>query len=141
MRTALALVGGGLLAALLTAVLVEIVRRWSLRFALLDRPNHRSSHVVPTPRLGGIGLAMTLLAGLSVVAASPVAAPADARRLLLVVVIGALVSAVSLVDDVWALNAPVRLLVHLAAAAAVAVGIGSVATIDAGALGSATLPA
>ena len=68
------------------------------------------------------------------------AAPADARRLLLVVVIGALVSVVSLVDDVWALNAPVRLLVHLAAAAAVVFGIGSVATIDAGALGSATLP-
>jgi UDP-N-acetylmuramyl pentapeptide phosphotransferase/UDP-N-acetylglucosamine-1-phosphate transferase len=81
-----------------------------------------------------------VLAGLTLVAASPVAAPADARRLLLVVVIGALVSVVSLVDDVWALNAPVRLLVHLGAAAAVVFGIGSVATIDAGALGSATLP-
>ena len=140
MRTALALVGGGLVAALLTAVVVEIVRRWSLRFALLDRPNHRSSHVVPTPRLGGIGVALTVLAGLTAVAASAVAAPSDARRLLLVVVIGAVVSVVSLVDDVWALNAPVRLLVHLVAGAAVVFGIGPVATIDGGALGSVTLP-
>lgn len=33
---------------------VELFRRWSLRRELLDIPNERSSHTVPTPRGGGL---------------------------------------------------------------------------------------
>lgn len=46
---------------------------------LVDRPNERSSHKVPTPRGGGIGLVLgTLVGGWLVAAGMPVAAPVAA---------------------------------------------------------------
>ncbi|OGG44835.1 MAG: hypothetical protein A3F84_00445 [Candidatus Handelsmanbacteria bacterium RIFCSPLOWO2_12_FULL_64_10] len=43
-------------AALVSAVVTFFVRRFALRARLLDIPNERSSHTVPVPRLGGVGL-------------------------------------------------------------------------------------
>lgn len=40
----------------LSLITVEISRRLSLRRSLLDTPNERSSHLVPTPRIGGLGI-------------------------------------------------------------------------------------
>jgi Fuc2NAc and GlcNAc transferase len=39
---------------MLTYVGVELFRRWSLKRKMLDIPNERSSHSVPTPRGGGL---------------------------------------------------------------------------------------
>jgi UDP-N-acetylmuramyl pentapeptide phosphotransferase/UDP-N-acetylglucosamine-1-phosphate transferase len=75
---------------------------------VLDHPNHRSLHAVPTPRIGGLGV----LAGLAV----PLAAvrpdlPAGLWAAL------ALLVAVSLADDLRGVPAAVRLPLHLTAAA------------------------
>ena len=45
-------VGAGLIAWLGTGALIPLLRRR----ALLDRPNARSLHVIPTPRGGGIAV-------------------------------------------------------------------------------------
>lgn len=45
---------------------VEIFRRWSLRRELLDIPNERSSHTVPTPRGGGLVIAVVCLTAYSI---------------------------------------------------------------------------
>ena len=45
------------------------VTLWLRRRAILDRPNERSSHTVPTPRGGGLGLLPPLLAGWCLLAA------------------------------------------------------------------------
>lgn len=132
----LTLVLSAAIAGLSTLVLVELVRRWSLRRGLLDTPNHRSSHVVPTPRLGGIGVVATLLAGLAwlaSMASGPGAGPAASVKWL--AIIGAVVSFVSLLDDLRSLSAPVRLVVHLAAAASLAFAVDRLGAIDAGPLG------
>jgi Fuc2NAc and GlcNAc transferase len=56
-----------LLAAYLVAVLLTgASRRYALRRSLLDIPNDRSSHSVPTPRGGGLAIAVTLAAGMAV---------------------------------------------------------------------------
>ena len=47
--------------ALATAVFVGLVRVQLLRRGILDRPNERSSHDVPTPRGGGLGLLAALM--------------------------------------------------------------------------------
>lgn len=39
------------------------LRRYAIRHHLYDQPNHRSSHTVPTPRLGGIAIAAAALGG------------------------------------------------------------------------------
>lgn len=38
-----------------------LARRYALRFSVVDIPNQRSSHQVPTPRGGGLGVAVALL--------------------------------------------------------------------------------
>ncbi len=58
----------GVVAALLSGALTGLVTRWLRARAILDHPNQRSSHAVPTPRGGGIGLLAALLPVLAAVA-------------------------------------------------------------------------
>lgn len=37
------------------------ISRWADRLGLMDQPNHRSSHIRPTPKAGGIGIAISFL--------------------------------------------------------------------------------
>jgi len=53
----------------LAAVLTGLMRRYALAAQLLDQPNDRSMHTVPTPRGGGLGLLPPLLAGWCLLAA------------------------------------------------------------------------
>ncbi len=49
------------LAFLLCVLLTAVVRQYALRCAMLDIPNERSSHTVPTPRGGGLAISLTVL--------------------------------------------------------------------------------
>jgi UDP-N-acetylmuramyl pentapeptide phosphotransferase/UDP-N-acetylglucosamine-1-phosphate transferase len=49
--------------AVVSAILVRVVRWQAVRKKLLDVPNARSSHRIPTPRLGGLGFVPAVLAG------------------------------------------------------------------------------
>ena len=53
-----------LLSAGLSLLLTGIIRRYALTRNLLDVPNSRSSHQVPTPRGGGLAIVATFFAGL-----------------------------------------------------------------------------
>lgn len=82
-----------LVGLLFTAGLAPFVRAYMLKSGFLDIPNHRSSHIIPTPRAGGIAC----LGGLA--AAVAVAVLAD-HRVAWPVLIGAVVlSLVGLADD------------------------------------------
>jgi Fuc2NAc and GlcNAc transferase len=48
----------------LSAVLTGLMRQYALSRKLMDRPNARSSHSVPTPRGGGVAIVLSFLAGL-----------------------------------------------------------------------------
>ncbi len=52
----LALLGAGV-----TWRLTALVRRWAISRAVIDRPNARSLHAVPTPRGGGLAIALSVL--------------------------------------------------------------------------------
>lgn len=59
-------IAGLLVTAWLAAIaLTGLSRRYALRRALLDIPNERSSHSVPTPRGGGVAIAVTLAGGVA----------------------------------------------------------------------------
>ena len=47
-----------LVAALLTALLVPLVRRIGLRWGLTDQPDARKQHTMPMVRLGGVGIVL-----------------------------------------------------------------------------------
>jgi len=53
-----------LLAGGVSYTLTGLLRRYALAKSLLDVPNERSSHSIPTPRGGGISIVVTFLAGL-----------------------------------------------------------------------------
>jgi len=98
------------LAAFLVAALVAglLLLPAARRFAL-DAPNERSLHEHPVPRTGGIAIA----AGVGTACLLGHAFPAS------IVLIAAALAVVSLADDVMGLPTLLRLLLHLAAAAAV----------------------
>jgi UDP-GlcNAc:undecaprenyl-phosphate GlcNAc-1-phosphate transferase len=75
----------------------------------VDHPHERSLHHSPTPRIGGLGL----LAGIT--AALALSAP---HHLASAILPAAGLAAVSLLDDYFGLPARLRLLAHIAAAAA-----------------------
>lgn len=113
------------------ALTVGVVRQLALRRQWLDVPNARSSHVRPTPRLGGLGLLGGLIAG-TVVSAALV--PAATGSLVVLLCLGGVVSIVSLADDLRGLPPLARLTVH------VAVAIAAVAMLGPLPIGSAQLP-
>lgn len=50
-----------LAAAGVSGLLTGLLRRYALARSLLDTPNSRSSHVVPTPRGGGVAIVVTFV--------------------------------------------------------------------------------
>jgi len=92
----------------------EAVRRYALRTSMIDVPNDRSSHTVPTPRGGGIAIAASVILALVVLT---LALPS--HRLTAVGILGGglLIALVGLLDDRFDLSAKSRLAVHFAASA------------------------
>ena len=90
------------------------IRRWALAQQLLDIPNARSSHVVATPRAGGLAIVLVTLAGLLIAGVAewirwaPIVGLAGS---------GILVAAVGFLDDRQHVRRRWRLLAHGLAAA------------------------
>jgi len=81
---------------------------------LLDVPNHRSSHTVPTLRGGGLGIAAGLLVGLGVAAVVPARAY-GATTIAAVGVAVASLAAVGFAEDLRGLTVRVRLISQILA--------------------------
>lgn len=101
------------LVLLLSIGLTGVVRRAALRAGLLDVPNARSSHSVPTPRGGGIAIVISVAA--TVIALAVVSGVLPLGLAAVMVLGGGLVALVGFLDDRGHVPAPVRLLVHLLA--------------------------
>ncbi len=102
--------GAGCIACGGTRALIPLLRQ----AAVLDTPNARSSHIVPTPRGGGIAVTAAIVAGWALLRAAD-AAPPVAPALLGAV----LLAVVSWIDDLRGLPPSARLFVQF-----VAVGLG-----------------
>lgn len=105
-------VATALICGVATRSLIPVLRRRKV----LDRPNERSSHAVPTPRGGGIAVTGTVLVawfGFS-------AAGGVSSAIIAVVISAALLALVCWIDDVQGLSPVTRL---MAQAAAVAIGL------------------
>ena len=105
-------------------LLTLLTRRAAGPLGLIDIPNERSSHALPTPRGGGIAIAASSLGAMAVLAALGMMPD---RLFLAIAPGGAAVAVVGLVDDIRPLSARVRLFVHFMAAAWAVICIGPVA--------------
>lgn len=90
-----------------------LARGWLSRIAL-DYPNRRSLHETPVPRTGGIGVHLGILVAWAIVAPKLPSQTWIAFALVLVV---------SFIDDMRGVPVVLRLVVHLAAAGILAVGL------------------
>lgn len=102
-----------LFVALASFVLTAALRKYALAKSLIDVPNARSSHSVPTPRGGGLAIVVSLLVGLVVVIAAGGLAWGEGVAL---IGAGGLVAVVGFLDDHGHIAARWRLLAHFGAA-------------------------
>lgn len=113
-------------AALVVLAVSALVTSWSIAYArrrnLIDHPGQRRSHVLPTPRGGGIGFVAGIVVGNAIVFLSLADVAERASALALTGAILA-VAAVGWMDDHRGLSARLRLAVHCLAAL-VLVGLG-----------------
>ena len=103
-----------IIALILAAVLTGLLRRYALANSLIDIPNIRSSHNIPTPRGGGLSIVIVFLLGLPVLSGMGVLAP-DAMWAIFGA--GAWVALVGFLDDHGHIPARWRLLAHFIGAA------------------------
>jgi len=118
-------VAAGALAA--SFVLTLAIKRAARGLGLIDVPNERSSHARPTPKGGGVAIAISSLAAMGLLS---ILGMMPAHLFLAIAPGGAAVAAVGLIDDITPLTARLRLLVHFMAAAWAVVCIGPVPFFD-----------
>lgn len=121
-------------AGVVSWLLTGTARRWMLARGTLDVPNERSSHVVPTPRGGGLAIAAVMLVGL----VGGMAFGWLPLRLGIGLLGGGLmVGAIGWADDCFNLTYRPRLAVHFAAALWTLAWLGGFPRLH---LGAASLP-
>ena len=94
-------------------VLTLVLRRYALAKSLMDIPNERSSHSIPTPRGGGVAIVVSFLLALPVLGGLNLLSPSALYGLL---GSGLLVSIIGFADDHGHIAARWRLLGHFIAA-------------------------
>ena len=113
----------GFVAFLISYAGVGAFRLWATKRNILDVPNARSSHVVPTPRGGG--LVITAITLIGVWALADLLGFLPHWRILIAYTLGAaLVANVSWLDDLRPLPSWIRFSAHSIAAACVVFGAG-----------------
>lgn len=102
-----------LLAGVVSWVLTGLLRRYALARSLMDIPNERSSHAVPTPRGGGVAIVLTFLGSLPFMVLLDMHSNALFWALLGA---GAWVALIGFIDDHGHIPARWRLLLHVVGA-------------------------
>ncbi len=97
----------------LSYILTGVTRKLALKNNILDIPNSRSSHTVPTPRGGGLAFVVVFLVGISLLFCLGIL---ELRVFLALLGGGCLIAAVGWLDDRRGLSALVRLCFHFVAA-------------------------
>ncbi len=104
---------GGLSAAATSIIFTGVLTRYAPRLGLLDTPNERSSHAVPTPRGGGVAIVVTSSVGFLVLGWLGIL---DLSLALGLVVGGLAVALAGFLDDFHRIPISARLIVHIGAA-------------------------
>jgi Fuc2NAc and GlcNAc transferase len=102
------------IALLLTVIITGLLRRYALAMSLLDMPNARSSHSIPTPRGGGLSIVIVFLLGLPVLSWMDLLTP---ETLWALFGAGVWVALIGFLDDHGHIPARWRLLAHFIGAA------------------------
>jgi Fuc2NAc and GlcNAc transferase len=95
-------------------LLTSLIRRYALKNNLLDVPNARSSHVIATPRGGGVAVVIVFL---TIISGTTLGSLAHIKPIVAMILSGALVAVIGFADDRQSIPARWRFIVHFGAAA------------------------
>ncbi|NTZ98191.1 glycosyltransferase family 4 protein [Pseudomonas koreensis] len=115
--------------AVLSFALTAFLRRYALSRSLIDIPNQRSSHSIPTPRGGGVAIVLTLVCALCVLFYLGLMTQ-DA--FIALVGAGGITAIIGFLDDHGHVAARWRLLAHFFAAAWAIYWVGGLAPLEVG---------
>jgi Fuc2NAc and GlcNAc transferase len=102
------------------------VKTYAIKKSLVDIPNDRSSHTIPTPHGGGIAIAITWFIGISYLFLNNEINSA----LYYALIVGIIISVVSYIDDLFELSAKSRIIVQSLVAFLGLYFLGGLETID-----------
>ena len=103
----------------LATLFTWLMIRYAEKLGMMDSPNHRSLHEVPTPRSGGLAICIGIAVGFAYLIATDGNVP-----LIWLFGCAASVALISFLDDKYSLPPAPRMLVHLTAAAFFTLGVG-----------------
>jgi len=109
-----------LLLFLLAFVLTYCMRLYALKTNIIDNPNERSSHSVPTPRGGGIAVVLSYLLGLAILSYFN---SISIHIGVTVILAGSVIALLGFLDDRGHINSMLRLAVHFLMAIGVVVSL------------------
>lgn len=107
------IVAGGVVIFMISLLLTKGMCHYALKNKLLDVPNNRSSHTVPTPWGGGLAIAAGLLGGIASLGYFNIIPMPFVWAILGG---GAIIVAVGILDDRYSIPAQYRIVVHCIAA-------------------------
>ncbi|MFI7616814.1 undecaprenyl/decaprenyl-phosphate alpha-N-acetylglucosaminyl 1-phosphate transferase [Nonomuraea terrae] len=109
-----------LISAVVTYLLVPLVRRFAVRIGAMPEVRERDVHTTPTPRLGGLamygGLVVGLLTASQLTHTGAALAESDANAVTALIVAGALITITGFLDDWWGMDPFIKLGGQIAAA-------------------------
>jgi UDP-N-acetylmuramyl pentapeptide phosphotransferase/UDP-N-acetylglucosamine-1-phosphate transferase len=98
----------------LSSFLTLQIKDFAIKRKMIDIPNERSLHDLPTPKGGGIAIVLTWYLGLTILYFSGIVE----KDLYLALLCGVMLAVVSLIDDLTGLAPSIRLIVHFITALA-----------------------
>jgi UDP-N-acetylmuramyl pentapeptide phosphotransferase/UDP-N-acetylglucosamine-1-phosphate transferase len=100
-------------AAIISLILTDLIKRYSIKRNLIDIPVDRSLHDIPVPRLGGIAILTVWFPGLTLFYLLDIIE----LNLFLALLSGLPIALISIIDDIKNISYLVRLIVHFGSAA------------------------
>lgn len=116
--------GAGILAFVVAAVVADLIVLASTRWRLVDLPNRRSAHALPTARGGGLSIVATIVLGMI---ATAVRYPTLTGPIVFGMLLPCLtIAVIGFIDDIRPLQPLLRLFIQIAAGVAMTAAFGPI---------------
>jgi UDP-N-acetylmuramyl pentapeptide phosphotransferase/UDP-N-acetylglucosamine-1-phosphate transferase len=112
----------------ISVISVSLYRWFAVKRTILDLPNERSSHVIPTPRGGGLAIAIIWF---SAIIFYYIRNQIDSS-LFFALLCGLPVSVIGFADDIFKISPKIRLIIHVVSGSLALVFLGGINMIDLG---------
>ncbi|WP_336957137.1 glycosyltransferase family 4 protein [Acinetobacter johnsonii] len=112
---------------IVTLLFTGFMRLYALKQNIIDNPNERSSHSVPTPRGGGVAVVCGYLMALAVLICSQ---QLTVHIGLTIIAAGFIIALLGFLDDHGHINSMLRLAIHFLVAIAVVISLGGFGSVN-----------